>query len=117
MPAWPSTLPGAAEIEGYSERPTDLAIRTPMDVGPAKVRRRYTAGVTAIEGTMLMSAAQTVTLMAFWRDTTAAGSLSFDWTHPRTGEVARVRFTVPPELRPEDAGALWRASLRMEILP
>jgi hypothetical protein len=110
-------LPPATDLEGYRETPPQLTIRTPMDVGPAKARRRLTAGVTAIEGTLLLTAAQAETLMGFWRDTTAAGALAFTWLHPRTGASVSMRFVAGPELAALDAGALWRAALRLEILP
>jgi hypothetical protein len=114
---WPAGLPQATEIDGYSETQPSLALRSAMETGPAKLRRRASSGPVRIEGTMLLVAAQTETLVAFWRDTLAGGALAFDWTHPRTGLAVQMRFTAPPELRHEaDGGGLWRARLALEIV-
>lgn len=115
MPTWPAGLPAHTEIEGYQETPPTLALRSAMDAGPAKVRRRFSAGPTAWRGTMLLTQAQAETLLAFWRETLAGGALAFEWAHPRTGAAATMRFTAPPELRHQAEG-LWRAELTLEIL-
>ena len=44
---WPPSLPQGPRLEDLEETPPTLAIRTGMDVGPAKVRRRAVAGVTS----------------------------------------------------------------------
>ncbi|QLH37711.1 MAG: hypothetical protein HWD60_00095 [Defluviicoccus sp.] len=41
---WPSSLPQKPLVDGFSETAPNLVVRSPMDVGPAKVRRRATAG-------------------------------------------------------------------------
>ncbi len=44
MATWPATLPAPA-LSSLRETPPDNLIRTQMDKGPAKVRRRTTANV------------------------------------------------------------------------
>lgn len=84
-----------------------------MDQGPAKTRRRFTAGVTAFTGRMVLTLAQTVTLDAFYSGNPAT---SFDMGHPRTGFTVSVRFAAPPEY--EHIGRdLYYATLRLEALP
>lgn len=116
LAAWPTGLPQAAEIDGYEETPPDLALRSRMDAGPPKLRRRFSAGETRIAGRLMLRLEQTETLLAFWRDTLAGGSLPFAWTHPRTGAACTMRFVSPPRLR-HRAGPLWEAELSLEILP
>jgi hypothetical protein len=41
--AWPPELPKALPIAGLPKQPQRNAIRTAMDAGPKKARRRYTA--------------------------------------------------------------------------
>ena len=41
---WPATLPQEILAEGYEEGLPDVLVRTKMDAGPDKVRRRATAG-------------------------------------------------------------------------
>jgi hypothetical protein len=47
MPAWPSTLPGAL-TEGYGINPDSAVVRTDMDSGPARVRRRFSRTPTKV---------------------------------------------------------------------
>lgn len=115
MATWPPSLPAHTEIEGYEETPPELAIRSPMDAGPAKTRRRFSAGPTAWTGALLLTPDQVTTLLDFWRETVAGGSLRFEWQHPRTGAAVEMRFARQP--RPQHrAEGLWRVALEMEIL-
>ncbi|MCA3519370.1 MAG: hypothetical protein IOC87_04145 [Rhodobacter sp.] len=113
---WPPGLPQATEIDEYAETLPTLAIRTDMDAGPAKVRRRYSAGPVRWQGSLLLTQAETVTLEAFWRTTLGGGALAFAWQHPRLGTAATMRFTEPPAFR-HVSGPLFRATLQIEILP
>lgn len=115
MAVWPAGLPTHQEIEGYEETPPELSIRSPMDVGPVKLRRRYSTGPTTWRGSLLVSQAQVATLLTFWRDTLAGGSLAFDWEHPRVGGVVSMRFVRQPMPR-HRADGLWTVALEMEIL-
>lgn len=116
MAIWPSTLPQVAfQSMGYREMAPDIALRTQMDAGPAKVRRRFTAGVRNIDFTIPCSAAEIATLDTFYVTTLQGGVLPFDWTHPRTGAAASFRFRGRPEYT--DLGAVFSARLELEILP
>ena len=113
---WPIGLPQRMNASGFTETLPDLALRTEMDAGPRKARRRFTTGPATIEGTVTLRGSQPALLEAFYRDTTAGGTLAFDWTHPRTGALASLRFTGPPAFAPV-AGDVWRATLKLEVLP
>ncbi len=116
-PVWPATLPQEPLAQGYAERAPDTVIRTQMEAGPPKVRRRFTAGVRSIECRLRLIPAQVDTLDAFFNTTVAGGALPFDWKHPRTGTAVTFRFVEPPSYAPVARGALWQASLRLEVLP
>jgi len=116
MPAWPATLPQDALIDGYDERPPETALRTPMDAGPAKVRRRFTAGVRVVSATEALTRAQVDTLDAFYLTDLQGGALSFDWTHPRTQAAVQFRFVAGPRYAPQSQTD-WLAQLRLEIVP
>ena len=45
MAVWPAGLPQVALAEGYEERADSVLVRSSVDVGPAKVRPRYTSEV------------------------------------------------------------------------
>lgn len=115
MPAWPASLP-QAPLLGHSEAAPDVLLRTNMDAGPAKVRRRFTAGVRAVIVPLLLDDAQVTTLDEFFTTTLAGGALRFDHVLPRTGAVVQYRFTAPPEYE-LIAPSKWRATLKLEVLP
>ncbi len=114
---WPATLPDTLSLEGLSDRLPSGAIRTQMDGGPVKQRRRFTAAVEPITGSLVLTAAQTEILDAFWLTTTKMGTLSFNWTHPRKLTAVEMRFvaTSPPQYTP--AGGLYSVTLELEVLP
>lgn len=120
MPDWPATLPQVLPVAGYSETPPDTALRTQMDAGPAKVRRRFTAQVRPINATLILTAAQVQILDDFYVTTLEGGALPFDWIHPRDTAspptVVQFRFVRPPQyaaLEPD----IWQAPVELEILP
>lgn len=117
MPAWPSTLPQLVLTDGYQEQFADVVLRTEMDAGPAKQRRRLTAGVRPIRCVLLCTTAQVATLQSFYNFDLAGGALSFDWVTPRTEAAAVLRFTAPPEIVPEPGAQYWRIGLALETLP
>ncbi len=114
---WPASLPQEPLTQGFSEQAPSTAIRSQMEAGPPKVRRRFTAGVRNIECQLRLTPAQVDTLDAFFGSTVAGGALPFDWKHPRGGTAVTFRFVEPPSYTPVARGTLWQASLRLEILP
>ena len=115
MPAWPASLPQRPLIDGYRETPPDLVVRTVMDVGPAKVRRRATAGITRLQMVFRLTAGQLTTFRNWLRNDLQDRALSFTWLHPVTGAAGNFRIVDPPQYEP--AGPSWRISLVMEMLP
>lgn len=113
---WPAGLPQDVEIDGYEETSPANKLRTQMDAGPAKQRRRFTAGVRPLKVTMIMTRAQIATLDAFHDATLAGGALPFDFTHPRTLVTTTFSFVKEPMWRPLSA-TTWRAAMEWEILP
>lgn len=114
---WPITLPTAPEGPGYTEQPPATTIRTNMDAGPPKVRRRFTAGVRLFTFTWIMTKAQVAIFDTFYNTTLEGGSVSISGlAHPRTGAAATFRFAGQPSyvyLGPD----AWRITTPMEILP
>lgn len=119
-PTWPASLPDHLEAGSYRESPPDLTIRTNMEVGPPAVRRRSTAGVRPIQGTLAaLTPAQVATLDDFYANTLASGAIRFDWVNPRTQAAVTMRMTDPPEYRARQAarGTRYDAALKLEVLP
>jgi len=115
---WPLTLPQKPNTN-YSESSGVLIIRSPMDAGPAKARRR---GIRPdpMQLTFDMSSEQVNTLESFVKDT-LKGVTRFGFPHPRTEEIVEVRFI------PQSDGAIysigyllpnrWSVSFQLEVLP
>ena len=116
VPAWNVDLPTKLFVAGYGQSFPALTIKSDMDVGPAKVRRRFTAGVEPVAGTMIMTAAQLATFETFYNDTILGGSLRFSWTKPPVHTVAcEMRFTEVPSWTKVEGE--YEVSLSLEVLP
>ena len=110
MEVWPSTLP-LPEQEGYNEVQANNILRTAMDAGAPKQRRRYTAVYTTVKFQMTLTSTQTTTLMSFYN---LVGAGSFYWTHPRTSASVTARFIEPPILTAK--ANYFLANVTLEVL-
>ncbi|MBK8211485.1 MAG: hypothetical protein IPK78_17585 [Rhodospirillales bacterium] len=117
IPSWPASLPQRPFADGFSETPPNLLVRSATDIGPAKARRRATAGVTKLKAAFRLSPGQLATFRSFFDSDLQGGVLSFSWTHPVTGAVGAFRIVPPPSIEPVAAGMAWRISLDLELLP
>lgn len=115
---WPSTIPQKPNTD-YSETSGVLIMRTSMDAGPAKMRRRGKRTET-LQVSFDMSTEQVDDLDAFIKNT-LRGTARFGFPHPRLGTVVETRIV------PQTDGAFysinyimperWRVSMQMEVLP
>lgn len=113
---WPTTLPQSPLIDGYDETPPDLTVRSENATGPAKVRRRATAGVRPVSWNMLLDTTQMTTFDDFFEGTLANGALPFNLKDPRTGLTFEYRIVNKPPYQLE-SGRLWRVNMQLERLP
>ncbi|WP_069383956.1 hypothetical protein [Halomonas caseinilytica] len=116
MPTWPASLPQHPLIKEYAETPQSNVIRSQMDVGPAKTRRRSTATTTDAEVVYLLTGPQRQTFLDWLNNDIAGGALPFDWPRPRAG-VESVLIKGDPPYNMEPAGQKWRLSMTLEIQP
>lgn len=115
---WPSTLPQVPQ-KGFTESIGVNIIRSAMDSGPAKMRRRSNSPNT-MDLTFIMTTAQTSTLET-WIKNTIKGVARFGFPHPR------LNTTVEARIVPSNDGQLfqlkylapgyWETSFKFEILP
>lgn len=116
---WPATLPQCVQINGYSESIGYNVIRTPMDAGPAKMRRRSKMA-EPLSVKFVMDSTQLTALETFVKDTIKITS-RFYFTHPRkntqiearivpsnNGELYTVSYLSP---------TLWTVSMNLEVMP
>ncbi|MCK4945413.1 MAG: hypothetical protein KAS59_04040 [Alphaproteobacteria bacterium] len=116
MTTWPDTLPVSPLLDSFRETVSDSVIRTSMEQGPAKLRRRTTAAVRELFVSYLMSKDQVIALEAFYLTTLQGGSLSFDFTHPRIETTVSCRFVKPPEYGSGN-GNFFKVTIELEVLP
>jgi len=115
---WPGTLPSLPDTN-YSETGGVNIIRSPMDAGPAKQRKRGNKP-QVLQLTYTMSAAQVVIFEDFVKNT-LKGTARFGVTHPRLATVVEARIV------PQSGGDLYTityinpmrysVSFQIEILP
>ena len=117
MAVWPGGLPQVVFQGQYQESPPKNSINTQPDVGPAKVRPRFTAGVRRVQFSLPLKASEVETLDVFYVTTLKYGSQPFDWKHPRTGADVTMRFKPGTEPIYTDRGDIFIARLELEILP
>lgn len=113
MATWPSGLPQKPLLDGFSEGKQDIILRTEMDVGPAKRRRRYTWAPARFAVSLVCTTAQVATFETFVETTLNGGVDAFDWTHPRTGAAISLAIIGPYQWTPLGAG-YWRTTLQLE---
>ena len=114
--AWPgSGFPTLPTVSGASETPPDTGLRTPMDAGPAKVRRRFTSGPRVYSMRFVTTAALVGTFETFYTTDCSGGTAEFTCLHPRTGASSTCRFLSVPMYTPL-GGTAWEIAFQMEIL-
>lgn len=116
MPVWPSTLPSSPLLDGFRETVPDNVLRTDMERGPAKTRRRTTSAVRKLSVNYLMSKAQVADLETFYGTELLGGSIAFDTMHPRSAAAISCRFVKPPVYSSAN-GEYFRVALELEVLP
>jgi len=120
-PVWPPSLPQHVETPDLENTFPDSAVRTKMDAGPGKARRRFTAAPEPIKAAIIVTAAQLATLKTFFVTTLASGALRFDWVHPITQAAATFRFRGAPQVKAlgNSGGgvAMTKVTLDLEIVP
>lgn len=115
MPVWPVALPPPA-LSTLNEAPADNALRSNMDKGPAKLRRRTTANTYPLSFMLWLTSDEVDILKDFYDNETFSGSEEFDYVHPRTGEACQARFAERPSWSEREA-VVYGASVSLEILP
>lgn len=116
MPSWPGTLPSKPLEEAFKETAPNMVVRTQMDAGPAKIRRRFTAAPRPMTMQFSLTSTQVAALDTFYVTTLTGGADEFDWNDPRTNSSESFRFLAPPEYTPA-GGDNWTATVSLELMP
>jgi hypothetical protein len=115
---WPGTLPQQLLLNGASLGVGDGLLEYQPDTGPSITRRRSSAVMRPLSGTMILSSAQMTTFESFFYTTILGGSLPFTFPDPRTGASLLVKFTKQgqPTYTPQGADN-YLLSLNLAVLP
>ena len=115
---WPAQLPQELSQSGYQEGLASNIIRSQVDSGPEKRRKRFTAATRPLQGQMQMTRAQLNTLETFFNETVNYGANAFDFPKPgfEDGSTYCVAFRAPPNWI-NVGGDVYRVSLDFEIQP
>ena len=113
---WPANLPQLVNEESFDEEIGETLIRSDMDIGPAKVRRRFTHGVDAMSFTMYMTMTQYAYFKNWYKVDLNGGANTIEFNHPVTQVLSVFRFTSPPKGRPL-GGQYFNVSMTVELLP
>jgi hypothetical protein len=94
----------------------ETVLRSDMEVGPAKVRRRNTKGIDKFSASIDLSVAEYTTFKNFYTTSLNGGVLSFNFDHPITREETEFRFAETPNVRPL-GGIEFRVTMVWEEVP
>lgn len=116
MATWPLTLQQKVEGGDFELVFGDTLLKSDVDVGPAKVRSRYTDGVDQYKGSILLSSTEYDDLKTFYKTTLNNGANYFDWVDPIDDSAAQFRFVTPPRIS-HLGGGEFRVAMSLEKLP
>ena len=118
---WPTSLPQKPLVDGYKRVVPNNLIRSSMDTGSDKVRKRGRFKPQVVSCSYVLTAAQRDTLEAFVHDSLAEGAICFNWPHPELDRLVRARIKAAQEgildFSPYKDTAWWAVSLNIEIWP
>ena len=114
--AWPISLQDKLNEDAFGLDIGETVLRSDMDVGPAKVRRRMTKSVDTLTCSIDVTTSEYSTFLYFFDTTLNGGVNQFTFDHPITGAPTDFRFGGPPQIR-SIGGGNFRVTMRWEQLP
>lgn len=109
---WPIALPQVLRLDGLGGQRRSNVIRTSMDAGPQKARRRYTVASKDFDGTIIVTEEQRRILEDFYVNTIASGALRFRMKDPQTLEIKEFRFR--EDYQEQQLGGRWKITMPLE---
>ena len=116
MPTFPIAGDGECALYGSYSRnaPTRAVVRTQMEIGAPKTRRRSTLAMYQITAAYAVNNSALTDFNNWYRSDISMGALSFDWTDPRNGTVRVVKFAEDGYAISQLSPARWRIDVRLE---
>ena len=110
MVSWPEKF--TILRDNFKDVFAERVIRSNMDVGPAKLRRRTILGVSGVQFSMMLQPDVYEEFRTFYYDNDAG---LFDFKRPDNGKVVQARFSSSPSASMNET--MWLVSVQLEILP
>lgn len=110
MAVWPEDI--IITRDGYKETPPDNVIRSKMDVGPDKLRKRSSSNVRNISINLILTNELLEIFDAFYLEN---APVAFAFPNPRNEEIVQARFKSIPSYNLNQT--LWNVGVDLEILP
>lgn len=98
--------------DGFSEGLPERVIKSQMDVGPAKKRRRTVLASYTIAFVCRIESFDVDEFRNFYLDNDVS---FFDFKHPRTNKIVKARFNNVPEIKLNELS--YTVNVELEILP
>lgn len=111
---WPVTLPPAPDTYGFKIIYPQNVIRTRMDYGPIKQRRRVAWSREQMVVAFVVDSTQLATFETFYKTTVQSGVLPFQWTHPMRQVLGEYRIIEVPDIESQEFGLWYRITLVLE---
>lgn len=116
MDVWPVSLQQRLNSSGFVKRFGNTLARTEMDIGPAKVRSRFTDAVDIYSCSVLLDYGDYTTFETFFKTTLNNGANQFEFDDPFTSSPAAFRFAEPPQITAL-GGRLFQIEMNWEKMP
>lgn len=116
MDTWPISLQQKLSVENFEYRLGKTSIRSEMDIGPAKVRARFTDAVDMYTCSVLLDFDEVATFKTFYKTTLGNGVRRFLFVDPFTEVESEFRFAEEPNIRPL-GGRVFQVSMTWERMP
>ena len=110
MATWPSEI--KINKTGFKYGTPDRVLRSKMDVGPGKQRRRSSNAVRPCSFSLFLNDEQLEIFDTFYLENDA---FVFDFPDPVKNSLVRARFVEAPQYDRDEE--FWRFSVKLEILP
>ena len=115
---WPLALQQKLNVSGFQKNLGDTRVTTEMDVGPKKVRSRFTRGVDTYSASILLDFDDVSVFESFYKTTLNNGTLPFEFTDPFTETTAEFRFTPNSGVSISPLGGrVFQLDMNWELLP
>lgn len=113
---WPSNFQQLINEQGFQIEFGETLLRSDMDIGPKKVRRRFTRPIDMYSTTINIYQSEAIAFRQFFNTTLNGGATSFYFTDPFTNVVEVFRFTKPPSISPIGSAGHYRVTMNWEKL-